>query len=133
MTVHFVWFVAAVMGILAVAVLGRLISGPTVSDRAVALDTFNTFVVGIMLLLAVGYDSVVMVDVAIVYAALSFVGTMFIARYIEGGEWQGKAGAYAIQGAAQTFISHLSGSHSGVMGLPLFETARLLRQCGVHG
>ena len=56
-----------------------------------------------------------------------------IARYIEGGEWQGKAGAYAIQGAAQTFISHLSGSHSGVMGLPLFETARLLRQCGVHG
>ncbi|HOO86721.1 MAG TPA: monovalent cation/H+ antiporter complex subunit F [Synergistales bacterium] len=84
MTVHFVWFVAAVMGILAVAVLGRLISGPTVSDRAVALDTFNTFVVGIMLLLAVGYDSVVMVDVAIVYAALSFVGTMFIARYIEG-------------------------------------------------
>lgn len=54
-----------------------------------------------------------------------------IARYIEGGEWQGKAGAYAIQGAAQEFISHLSGSHSGVMGLPLFETGRLLRQCGV--
>ncbi|SIP98281.1 Maf family protein [Solilutibacter tolerans] len=54
-----------------------------------------------------------------------------IARYIESGEWQGKAGAYGIQGAAQEFISHLSGSHSGVMGLPLFETGRLLRQCGV--
>jgi multicomponent Na+:H+ antiporter subunit F len=84
MTVQIVWFAAAVMGILAVAVLGRLVSGPTVSDRAVALDTLNTLVVGIMLLLAVAYDSVVMVDVAIVYAALSFVGTMFIARYIEG-------------------------------------------------
>ena len=54
-----------------------------------------------------------------------------IARYIDGGEWQGKAGAYGIQGAAQAFIAHLSGSHSGVMGLPLFETARLLRQCKV--
>ena len=84
MTVQIVWFAAAVMGILAVAVLGRLVSGPTVPDRAVALDTLNTLVVGIMLLLAVAYDSVVMVDVAIVYSALSFVGTMFIARYIEG-------------------------------------------------
>lgn len=46
--------------------------------------------------------------------------------YLAGGEWQGKAGAYGIQGAAQTFIAHLSGSHSGVMGLPLYETARLL-------
>jgi multicomponent Na+:H+ antiporter subunit F len=84
MTVHIVWFAAAAMGILAVLVLGRLIAGPTVPDRAVALDTLNTLVVGVMLLLAVAYDSVVMVDVAIVYASLSFVGTMFIARYIEG-------------------------------------------------
>ncbi len=49
-----------------------------------------------------------------------------IEAYLAGGEWQGKAGAYAIQGAAQAFIAHLSGSHSGVMGLPLYETARLL-------
>jgi septum formation protein len=46
--------------------------------------------------------------------------------YLAGGEWQGKAGAYGIQGSAQAFIAHLSGSHSGVMGLPLYETARLL-------
>ena len=46
--------------------------------------------------------------------------------YVAGGEWQGKAGAYGIQGSAQAFIAHLSGSHSGVMGLPLHETARLL-------
>ena len=84
MTVQIVWFAAAVMGILAFSVLGRLIAGPTVSDRAVALDTLNTYVVGIMLLLSVAFDSVVMIDVAIVYAGLSFVGTMFIARFIEG-------------------------------------------------
>lgn len=53
-----------------------------------------------------------------------------IALYVASGEPLGKAGAYAIQGAAQTFISHLSGSYSGVMGLPLFETARLLRAFG---
>ena len=54
-----------------------------------------------------------------------------VERYIASGEWQGKAGAYGIQGDAQAFIRHLSGSHSGVMGLPLFETGRLLRQAGV--
>ena len=48
--------------------------------------------------------------------------------YLDTGEWQGKAGAYGIQGAAQVFISHLDGSHSGVMGLPLAETSHLLAQ-----
>jgi septum formation protein len=54
-----------------------------------------------------------------------------VAAYLATGEWQGKAGAYAIQGAAQAFITHLSGSHSGVMGLPLHETAQLLRGDGL--
>ena len=54
-----------------------------------------------------------------------------IAAYLATGEWDGKAGAYAIQGMAQAFITHLSGSHSGVMGLPLCETARLLREFGL--
>ena len=49
-----------------------------------------------------------------------------IAAYVASGEPMGKAGAYAIQGRAQMFITHLSGSYSAVMGLPLFETARLL-------
>ncbi|MEO6226347.1 MAG: Maf family protein [Thermomonas sp.] len=51
-----------------------------------------------------------------------------IDTYLACGEWQGKAGAYAIQGRAQAHIAHLSGSYSGVMGLPLFETTQLLRQ-----
>lgn len=63
----------------------RLVMGPTVPDRVVALDTMNTFIVAMMIILGAIYDSIVMVDIAIVYAALSFVGTLFIARYIEGG------------------------------------------------
>jgi septum formation protein len=53
-----------------------------------------------------------------------------IAAYLAGGEWQGKAGAYAIQGHAAAFIRFLSGSYSNVVGLPLFETAQLLRGLG---
>lgn len=53
-----------------------------------------------------------------------------IARYAESGEPLGKAGAYAIQGAAAAFVEHLSGSYSGIMGLPMFETAALLRRAG---
>ncbi len=47
--------------------------------------------------------------------------------YIASGEWEGKAGGYAIQGRAGAFIPFISGSHSNVVGLPLAETARLLR------
>lgn len=53
-----------------------------------------------------------------------------IAAYIATGEPFGKAGAYAIQGHGAKLIEHLDGSHSGVMGLPVFETARLLRAHG---
>ena len=53
-----------------------------------------------------------------------------IQRYIDSGEPFGKAGAYAVQGRAAAFISHLSGSYSGIMGLPMFETAALLRGFG---
>lgn len=53
-----------------------------------------------------------------------------IAAYVATGECHGKAGAYAIQGGAERFVRHLSGSYSGVVGLPLYETAALLRQFG---
>lgn len=51
-----------------------------------------------------------------------------IERYVASGEPFGKAGAYAIQSAAAAWISHIEGSYSGIMGLPLFETAELLKQ-----
>ncbi|MDG2005340.1 MAG: Maf family protein [Novosphingobium sp.] len=50
--------------------------------------------------------------------------------YVAGGEWQGKAGGYAIQGSAEGLIAWISGSHSGVVGLPLFETRALLKTAG---
>jgi septum formation protein len=54
-----------------------------------------------------------------------------IERYCASGEPYDKAGGYAIQGLAAAFIEHLEGSYSGVMGLPLYETAQLLRQAGI--
>jgi MAF protein len=50
--------------------------------------------------------------------------------YIAGGEWDGKAGGYAIQGSAEGLIAWISGTHSGVIGLPLFETRALLKSAG---
>ncbi len=55
-----------------------------------------------------------------------------IHAYAATGEPLGKAGAYAVQGRAAAYISHLSGSYSGIMGLPLFETAQLLRAVGFN-
>jgi septum formation protein len=52
------------------------------------------------------------------------------AAYLASGEWRGKAGGYAIQGLAAGFIRALSGSYSGVVGLPLFETMQLLQGLG---
>ena len=54
-----------------------------------------------------------------------------IDAYIAGGEWHGKAGGYAIQGVAEGFCLWLAGSHSGVMGLPLYETRKLLIAAGL--
>lgn len=53
-----------------------------------------------------------------------------IRSYVAGGEPLGKAGAYAVQGRAAAFISHISGSYSGIMGLPMHETAQILRVFG---
>ena len=76
---------AIVLVVMALLSVGRLLLGPTAADRLVALDTINTFVVGLMILVAAITDSIIMVDVAIVYGALSFVGALFFARYMEGG------------------------------------------------
>jgi septum formation protein len=55
-----------------------------------------------------------------------------IARYVASGEPMGKAGAYAIQSQAAAWIERIAGSYSGIMGLPLYETALLLRRFGVR-
>jgi septum formation protein len=65
----------------------------------------------------------------VTFAALSPVD---IDAYLASGEWQGKAGAYAIQGRAAAFVPRLAGSYSGVMGLPLFETVQLVKAFGIQ-
>lgn len=55
-----------------------------------------------------------------------------IDAYVDSGEPLGKAGAYAVQGRAAAMIEHIAGSYSGIMGLPMFETAQLLRQAGLR-
>ena len=56
-----------------------------------------------------------------------------IARYLASGEWEGKAGGYAIQGQAEAFIPWVQGSYSAIVGLPLSETAALLKAAGYEG
>ena len=63
------------------------------------------------------------------FAALD---TATIKSYVHSGEAFGKAGSYGIQGIAASFIKTIQGSYSGIMGLPLYETAKLLRQAHVH-
>jgi len=67
-------------------------------------------------------------DSRVTFAALT---PAQIRAYVASGEPLGKAGAYAVQGRAAMFISRLSGSYSGIMGLPMFETAQLLRALGL--
>jgi len=62
----------------------RLILGPTPGDRVVALDTVNTLTVASLVILGLIYREVIFIDVAIVYALLSFVSTLYIAKYLGG-------------------------------------------------
>ncbi|MDO5844988.1 MAG: monovalent cation/H+ antiporter complex subunit F [Methanocorpusculum sp.] len=70
--------------ILIIACIIRLILGPTNADRMLALDVINILVVIAMILLSVGFRQVIILDVAIVYALLSFVGTLYVAKLITG-------------------------------------------------
>lgn len=71
-------------------------------------------------------------DVSISEVTLRELRSSEIQAYVETGEPRDKAGAYAIQGVGAVFVNRLQGSYSGVMGLPLFETAELLARMGVH-
>ena len=62
----------------------RLLKGPTSADRVVALDAINTLVVAAMIVLGVVFHQFIFIDVAIIYALLSFVGTLYIAKYLGG-------------------------------------------------
>ena len=65
----------------------RVVRGPTAPDRVVGLDTINTIVIVGMVVFGAAFDEVIYIDVAIVYALLSFISTLFIAKYLEGGKF----------------------------------------------
>ena len=79
-----------VLGVLLLCIIMaiiRVIKGPTAPDRVVGLDTINTIVIVGMVAFGAAYKEVIIIDVAIVYALLSFISTLFIAKYLEGGEF----------------------------------------------
>ena len=80
---------------------------------------------------AVGIDNEIKQALTTSFVTFDKLSQEDIKRYVESGEPMDKAGAYAVQGMAAKFISKLSGSYSGVVGLPLYETAALLKQSGV--
>lgn len=65
----------------------RIVKGPTAPDRVVGLDTINTIVISSMVLFGAATNQVIFIDVAIVYALLSFISTLYIAKYLEGGKF----------------------------------------------
>ena len=74
-----------------------------------------------------GGDVARLVVTAVIFKSLS---PEEIDAYLASGEWQGKAGGYAVQGRAAAFVRSLNGSYSNVVGLPLFETAQILKGKG---
>ncbi len=123
---------ALVLGADTEVVLGDEVFGkPADSTDAAAmlrrLSGRTHIVISAVSLISAGREAQAVSRSEVTFAALD---DALIGAYLDSGEWEGKAGGYAIQGSAQQFIAHLSGSYSGVMGLPLFETARLLREFG---
>ena len=84
-------------------------------------------------LLSPGNDSEYELNTALNVSDVTFkvLSEQEIEQYVDSGEGEDKAGSYAIQGKAAAFITHLSGSYSGVMGLPLFETVELLNKSSI--
>jgi len=109
-------------------VFGKPVDADDAADMLRALSGRTHRVISAVSLVSAGREAQVVSESEVTLAALDEDA---IADYLGTDEWRGKAGAYAIQGGAQVFIAHLSGSFSGVMGLPLHETARLLRDFGV--
>ncbi len=84
----------------------------------------------VMTAVAVGYGAKTLLRVNTSRVRFAPLPQAWLTAYVSSGEPMGKAGAYAIQGLIAAYIESISGSHSGIMGLPLFETAQLLMQAG---
>jgi septum formation protein len=110
---------------------GRIIGKPaTASDAQDTLRRLSGRTHRVLTAVSVAFEDAIESVVSISEVRFGALDDEDIRRYVASGEPMDKAGAYGIQGRAGMFVEHLSGSYSGVMGLPLHETARLLRRFG---
>ena len=116
----------------AVVLDGRILGKPAGMNDAIAM-LLQLSGRGHEVLTAVALRTAAGIEVKVSHSMVTFrpIDSSEASAYWETGEPTDKAGAYAIQGYAAIFISDLKGSYSGVMGLPLFETAALLKAAGV--
>lgn len=110
--------------------LGRSILGKPqdAADAARMLARLSGRSHRVLTAVALGQGTRVVQLVSVSQVRFAAMGVQDIAAYVATGEPMGKAGAYAVQGLAAAYIARISGSYSGIMGLPLFETAHALRQ-----
>ena len=116
----------------AVALGTRILGKPADGDDAAAtLALLSGRTHRVLSAVAVAARGRVRLAVSVSRVRFAVIDADRIARYVAGGEPFGKAGAYAIQGAAASWIERIDGSYTGIMGLPLCETAALLEWAGV--
>lgn len=77
-------YVVYLLAIAAVICIARFVKGPTLPDRIIAIDTMSSMVIGIMVLLSLYFGNSLFMDIAIVYAMLSFIGNLAISKYLMG-------------------------------------------------
>jgi len=102
------------------------------SDAAATLRGLSARTHRVITAVAVALGDEARLAVSVSRVSFAEIDEAALARYVAGGEPFGKAGAYAIQGAASAWVRRIDGSYSGIMGLPLYETAQLLRSFGVR-
>jgi septum formation protein len=115
-----------------VALDGMILAKPTDrvdAERILGLLSGTTH--RVLTAVALQMESRFEVEVSESFVTFAVIEPERIAAYVQSGEPFDKAGAYGIQGRAAAFVQRIEGSYSGVMGLPLFETANLLRSFGV--
>lgn len=116
-----------------VTIDGLILGKPNTDDEAFEMLTrmsgsWHEVLTGV----AVGTSEGIAVALSTTRVQMEELNDATITAYIATGEPKDKAGAYGIQGVASTFIKHIEGSYSGVMGLPVFEAAQLLAKVGVR-
>lgn len=113
--------------------LGRRIYGKPIDadDAAATLHQLSGRTHRVITAVAVALGEAVALSVSTSRVSFAALDDETIARYVASGEPFGKAGAYAIQGAAGAWVTRIDGSYTGIMGMPLHETAELLRAVGV--